>query len=773
MRNRKSLALAGLMAIYIMILAGVRYFIEDAEWNRVCNSYGICINEVCSDYFPTSFAETPLSGDWVELYNFSDDPIDLGNYYLSDDEDDLYKCNLPAVTLLPGNYYVIHSECEEMTEEEGCLNFRIKAEGETLYLSNRIAVIDVVSVPKLGINMTWSRLRDAGREWGITERTYCFSNNQAEPVRGKTQEPVFSAEGGFYADEFELELQTLPGSRIYYTLDGSDPRGEGGILYEAPILIKDVSPEPNIYSARNDFDLERTAPPENPVEKIMIVRAAAVDGDGRKSDVVTRSYIVGREDAAWRREMYTVSLVTDPYYLFDGEEGIYVLGKKYEGYVLTSDDEAEIMDTNYRMKGKWSERPASIEIFDENGECILEQDVGIRIRGNTTRRHNQKAFSVYVREMYGGSDTLEGIFEADKAVHQFFLYTNSDPSKMKDTLIAESLSGRDLALQSQHYCNVFLDGEYWGIYLLEEVYDEYYFENHYGIAADNLEIYEGANPPDVVEYLNSVQDKSDADVYETLCQMIDVQSFIDYYAAMLYLNDIDWLEYNARCYRSMEAGAGKNEDGKWRWAAYDVEKTMAEADLNTFHVGIYASWQDDPVAQALMQHEEFRERFVGTYMDLYNMIWRGDYILPYIEEKAAAMEASYGMYMERFQPGVAADEYHNNLRRFFEERPNYAFEHLRGEFELEGNPAWLVILTEQEREASFRVNTSIIDMPETWWQGLYFQDYPVEIEVEEIYGGKKFLGWYTENGELISSRKKTTIDLTEETNIIYARFGGK
>ncbi len=72
--------------------------------------------------------------------------------------------------------------------------------------------------------------------------------------------------------------------------------------------------------------------------------------------------------------------------------------------------------------------------------------------------------------------------------------------------------------------------------------------------------------------------------------------------------------------------------------------------------------------------------------------------------------------------------------------------------------------------SSLRVNTSVIDMPETWWQGLYFPDYPVEIAVEEVYGDNAFLGWYTESGELLSTDEVIMLDLGEEVNIINARF---
>lgn len=770
MGNGKRTALCGILIIGIIITVFMNFYMkEDAERSGACNSYGLCINEVCSAYFPTSFAETQPPSDWIELYNFSDTSKNLGEYYLSDDKNDLYKCSLPAVELMPGSYYVIHSECDEMPEEEERLNFGIKAQGETLYLSGSTGVIDVVNVPAMDVNTAWSRLTDAGRDWGITELTYCSSNNQAGLVPEEIEAPVFSAEGGFYADEFELELAAPSGSRIYYTLDSSEPDSES-ILYEAPILVKDVSAEPDIYFMRDDLNPERDVPSGNVTEKVMVVRAVAIDEKGRKSDVVTNSYLVGKENVECYQEMYTVSLVTDPCNLFDSKEGIYILGEKYDGLMPAEGEDLDDGEANYRIRGKKSERPASIEIYNENGECILDREVGVRIHGSTTRRCTQKSFSVYAREMYDGSNTVQGLFGEGTEVHKFFLYTNREGSKLRDALIAERLSDRDVATQTLHYCNVFVDGEYWGIYLIEEIYDEYYYKNHYGIESDNIQIYHRATPPDVAEYLNTVPDKSDAAVYEKLCQMIDVQSFIDYYAAMLYLNDNDWLGHNAKCYRCIEAGSGENEDGRWRWCVWDVETTMYEAHANTFHEGNISSWQDDMLAQALMEHEQFREQFVITYMDLYNSLWQEDVVLPLISEMASDMEMSYGMYMERFHAESDINEYYDKLETFLADRKEFAFEHLKEEFGLAGDPVWLVILSDQSGAASFRVNTGVIDMPETWWQGVYFSDYPVEIAVEEIYGGNEFLGWYTEGGELLSTDKVITVDLTEDTNIVNARF---
>ena len=159
MRSGKHIALGGMVILFSIITAFTGYYIKRNEKkNEIDNLYGICINEVCSDYFPTSFSETQPPSDWIELYNFSDKTVNLGEYYLSDDKDDLHKCRLPSVELLPGSYYVIHSRCEETTEGEACLNFGIKAQGETLYLSNqKQGVIDVINVPKMDTNTTWSR----------------------------------------------------------------------------------------------------------------------------------------------------------------------------------------------------------------------------------------------------------------------------------------------------------------------------------------------------------------------------------------------------------------------------------------------------------------------------------------------------------------------------------------------------------------------------------------------------------------------------------------
>jgi hypothetical protein len=48
----------------------------------------------------------------------------------------------------------------------------------------------------------------------------------------------FSAPRGFYSVAFELEISNAtPGGTILYTLDGSEPSLEGGLVYAAPLKL--------------------------------------------------------------------------------------------------------------------------------------------------------------------------------------------------------------------------------------------------------------------------------------------------------------------------------------------------------------------------------------------------------------------------------------------------------------------------------------------------------------------------------------------------------
>ena len=85
--------------------------------------------------------------DWVELYNPSENPAYLNEYYLSDDPADPLKWQLPQAALLPGERVVIFLSGKEGTETELHAPFSL-SNGESIVLSTLNGMKrDVIEIP--------------------------------------------------------------------------------------------------------------------------------------------------------------------------------------------------------------------------------------------------------------------------------------------------------------------------------------------------------------------------------------------------------------------------------------------------------------------------------------------------------------------------------------------------------------------------------------------------------------------------------------------------
>lgn len=73
--------------------------------------------------------------EWVELKNFSSQPVSLLGYFLSDDENDLYQFALPDVTLEPGACRVVFLSGKNRTEGEIHANFGLSDDENDLFLT--------------------------------------------------------------------------------------------------------------------------------------------------------------------------------------------------------------------------------------------------------------------------------------------------------------------------------------------------------------------------------------------------------------------------------------------------------------------------------------------------------------------------------------------------------------------------------------------------------------------------------------------------------------
>ena len=289
--------------------------------------------------------------------------------------------------------------------------------------------------------------------------------------------PGFSRISGFYPENFKLKLSSEENTTIYYTDDSSDPRNSSTVKeYKDYILIYDKTQEPNIYSEINTISFNEYIPPNYPVDKAMIIRAVTKNSFGEFSEINSKTYFITTEDLYKYQDQTVISLVTNPVNLFDPDIGIYVGGTLHE----KSKNKG-----NYKMEGREWEREAYVTIF-EKGEIILQQNLGIRIKGTATRKSPGKSFNLYARKEYGKSKMEVELLEDNYDINgnlittykSFSLRNVFEEGRLRDKIGKDLFDSRE-GLTSVNMKNsvLFLNGEYWGFYLIQEKLDNNFISN--------------------------------------------------------------------------------------------------------------------------------------------------------------------------------------------------------------------------------------------------------------------------------------------------------
>ena len=548
---------------------------------------------------------------------------------------------------------------------------------------------------------------------------------------------TFSKESGFYPSEYSLTLTSSNGEKIYYTTDGSDPTNSNTVKeYTSPIEIIDRSNEPNIYS---DYAEDENSPisvsrgtgyqkPPFLVEKGMIVRAV-IKNDQSFSKIFEKSYFVTTGQLSQYKDYTVVSLVTNPENLFDPDKGIYVTGTQYINWKNSGNYNPgkSVWDPdnicNYFCRGSEWEREASISIF-ENGKLTVEQNVGIRIKGSSTRNLQQKNFNIYARKKYGNdkikSDTLlpnnkdingNPITEYDS----ISLRSISEESRLRDQISNRLIKERILQ-STYNFKNsvLFLNGEFWGMSAINEKFSNEFFASHYNISKKDVifikeqDIKEGT-PEEYNNLLNfmrvySNKDLSNENNYKEVCNIMDVDSLIEHYAANIYLATYDWPNHNFGLWKNNGNKIDGNlfSDGKWRFMTYDLDYTIGKtyADfggVEGYQYDMFRHMENgkrEPPTNlfvALLKNAEFKEKFINIFEEYANKIISKDKTNPIIQELYGDVTDLIGYTQSRWwgyfggsrldNIAYAKNNFQNTIlpqmKKFFEERSKYALEQMK------------------------------------------------------------------------------------------------
>lgn len=591
------------------------------------NAPSVAINEVMASNSVTVADEDGDYPDWIELFNTSNSPINLGGYGLSDNYEDPFKWIFPEVFIEPGEFLLVWASRKDRRTPGQPLhtNYAISAAGEEIILTSPDGtLLDSLPPTPIPIDVSLGRQPDGTGEWFFFEEPTPGAPNSTETIQGQLDPPVFSQESGFYSSSISLSISHPdPTAQILYTIDGSEPSESAfeGIPYRyrtsyaqnpgdtpgnlvtlttrtqrygAPLIIQNRSSEPNVISQiPGNWNTDPFYLPRSPVLKGTVVRAKAVKPGFSDSEVITQTYFV----FPGGRNLFTLpvaSVTVNPSGLFDVEEGIYVPGIDFETWRAENPDQrAEALSpANYHRRGEEAEREAHFTFFGRGNDRIdLEQNIGVRIHGFTGRIYPQKTLRLYARGSYGDSNFDFPFFgETGPNRHRRLLLRNSgqdyNSTFLRDA-VAQTLV-RHMRFDTQLYqpLVLFINGEYWGIHNLRERYDRHYLELEYGVNPDNIDLMETNGvviEGDGDHYFNMNQyidqnDLADEEHYLEVTRRMDPDNFMDYQIAQLFLQNYDWPGSNLRYWRAKtdayEPGRPYGQDGRWRWLMFDMDRVM-------------------------------------------------------------------------------------------------------------------------------------------------------------------------------------------------------
>lgn len=802
-----------IIGIILLISLSVLYLLPNEKIegtlfiNEVMSSNGDVIQDEDGDY-----------SDWIEIYYTGNRRINLQGYYLSDNPNKLTKWSFPKVILEPGEHLLVWTSGKNKIGKNGEIhtNFSINSGGEPIYLvsANGRKVLDTIEAIAIPRNRSYGRVIDGGEEWEFFDMpTPGTSNTGVEGYATALQPPTFSHNGGFYQKNIILELDTEEGTRIYYTLDGSEPTEES-LLYDGPIEIKKeiVShhqapqmitqarvPQPPISfipTASNELYEEwgyrrySWYPPKGDFMKGTVVRAKAFKEGALPSQTVTHTYFID-EDIHQRFDLPVISITTDIGNLFDYEKGIYILGKFFDEWRQKNPNEKVLGNApaNYNQEGIEWERPVHIEFYEADGTLGFSQEAGMRIHGGFTRAWAQKTLRLYAKRDYDKESYFNyKIFPGEKksskngTLQQFkrLLLRNSGNdwtyTMFRDGLIQELVKDFNIDTQAYRPAVVYINGEYWGIHNIRERYDRFYFETNYDLDGNNVAIIDIRELEDLAEegsedvehYLHMINFLKEQDIrqkknYEYVKTLMDIENFIDYQIAGIYIANTDWLQNNLQFWRfkteKYQQDAPYGQDGRWRWMLFDTDYGF-DLDNNGMYQHNTLEWattdkgkdRNAPeytfLLRTLLENEEFRNQFINRFADVMNTSFNPQNVTNKIDGMQGALEHEMQYNIQRWVNFGSMEEWYENIdvmRNFAKERPRYIKQHIMKHFGIMKTVDFKVDL-EDMKKGTVKINTITIDentpglQEGRYWQGSYFTGIPIEVTAVPREG-YRFVGW--------------------------------
>jgi hypothetical protein len=262
----------------------------------------------------------------------------------------------------------------------------------------------------------------------------------------------------------------------------------------------------------------------------------------------------------------------------------------------------------------------------------------------------------------------------------------------------------DLDIQSGYPVVVFINGEYWGIHMLQQRFDEHYISDKYGVQEDGITILElngllsfgkktdAGEFRDLLDFIRS-HDLSIKENYEKVRQQIDVGSFMDFVIANVYFCNSDWPNNNVKFwkYHGGNSDTAGVADGRWRWMLYDTDWGFGYNSLSTpendllpkaLKIGSVGT-----IFSGLIQNADFRSEFLKRFKFHLDNTFDSKKVIAKIDSMQEVLAPEMKEHIDRWRVIGSFSAWNENIaemRRFAQKRPAFQVSQLNSFFRLEG-----------------------------------------------------------------------------------------
>ena len=580
------------------------------------------ISEVCA--VSSSSVDGIPDVDWIELYNNTDQPVDLEGWSISKYISDLKFYTFPSVTVPAHGYLVINADGDPSTDKKKLsTGFKIKFSGNTVYLTDSEGYLtDCFDTGFQRAGVTSGRVIEGGE---LTRRFFSTPSQGKENVLAGSAasyaQPALieSDNGELISLQHTVRLSTLTkNATIYYTLDGTAPDNTSRRYY-GPL----------------------------PISKSCSLRAIVYADGMLPSEVSTKTFLV--DDP---HDLGVVCLTCAPDDLFGYDTGIWADGP---GWTEASPHKG----ANYWKD--W-ERPVYFEYYEPSGKLGVSFSAGIKNHGQYSRAKEQKSVSINLKEAYGSSTVNYPFFGTGdlSTFDNLLLRTGSQDwnyTNIMDAYCARVVRGQmDLDIMRDLPVAVYVNGEYWGLYFIRDKINESYIYYSQGIEEDNLDMIKGTTNAEtgtyaahkaLLEYIKS-HDLSKQEYFDYVASQIDLEEWTNYWITESFFANTDTGNIRFYCPR--------DGSGKWRWILFDLDWAlypstykwnMIEEFIDPKGHGVGNNFST-VIAIGLFKNKDFKEQFVRKYAEYMHTVFSVERLVSVLDEMVAEIRTEMPRQCDRW-----------------------------------------------------------------------------------------------------------------------------